>query len=136
MPGLALVRVGDDPASVSYVRQKEKTAADIGIAMGTGTDIAIEAASSVQALDAAYRMTRRGGTTITCSLPPPSHTFNVPAVNLVAEERTLKGSYLGSAVPARDIPRYIALWRAGRLPISSSGGAGFWTRAPASGCGR
>jgi methylenetetrahydrofolate dehydrogenase (NADP+)/methenyltetrahydrofolate cyclohydrolase len=30
-PCLALVRVGDDPASVSYVRQKEKTATEIGI---------------------------------------------------------------------------------------------------------
>lgn len=31
MPCLALVRVGDDPASVSYVRKKEKTAAEIGL---------------------------------------------------------------------------------------------------------
>lgn len=31
-PCLALVRVGDDPASVSYVRKKEMTAAEIGIA--------------------------------------------------------------------------------------------------------
>ena len=31
-PCLALVRVGDDPASVSYVKNKEKTAAAIGIA--------------------------------------------------------------------------------------------------------
>ena len=31
-PCLALVRVGDDPASVSYVKAKEKTAAEIGIA--------------------------------------------------------------------------------------------------------
>jgi len=91
--------------------------AQIKAATRGGADIAIEAASSVQALDIAYRMTRRGGTTITCSLPPPSHTFNVPAVNLVAEERTLKGSYLGSAVPARDIPRYIELFKAGRLPV-------------------
>jgi methylenetetrahydrofolate dehydrogenase (NADP+)/methenyltetrahydrofolate cyclohydrolase len=30
-PCLALVRVGEDPASVSYVRQKEKTAVEIGI---------------------------------------------------------------------------------------------------------
>ena len=30
-PCLALVRVGDDPASVSYVRKKEKTSAEIGI---------------------------------------------------------------------------------------------------------
>ncbi len=31
-PCLALVRVGDDPASVSYVTKKEKTSAEIGIA--------------------------------------------------------------------------------------------------------
>jgi methylenetetrahydrofolate dehydrogenase (NADP+)/methenyltetrahydrofolate cyclohydrolase len=30
-PCIALVRVGEDPASVSYVRKKEKTAAEIGI---------------------------------------------------------------------------------------------------------
>ncbi len=35
----------------------------------------------------------------------------------MAEGRTLIGSYLGSAVPARDIPRFVDLWRAGRLPV-------------------
>ena len=39
-------------------------------------------------------------------------------VSLVAEERTLKGSYLGSCVPSRDIPRYIDWYRAGRLPVN------------------
>jgi alcohol dehydrogenase len=43
--------------------------------------------------------------------------LSIPAVSLVAEERTLKGSYLGSAIPSRDIPRYIALYQAGRLPV-------------------
>jgi alcohol dehydrogenase len=38
-------------------------------------------------------------------------------VGIVAEERTIKGSYLGSCDPARDIPRYVELYRAGRLPI-------------------
>jgi alcohol dehydrogenase len=41
----------------------------------------------------------------------------VNVVNLVAEERTLKGSYIGTCVPVRDIPRYIALYRNGRLPV-------------------
>ena len=39
------------------------------------------------------------------------------AVNLVAEERTVKGSYIGTCVPTRDIPRYIELYRRGRLPV-------------------
>ena len=35
----------------------------------------------------------------------------------VAKERTIKGSYIGSCVPARDIPRFVALYRQGRLPV-------------------
>jgi len=47
----------------------------------------------------------------------PQKMFSVSAVSLVAEERTVKGSYMGSAVPSRDLPRYIALYKAGRLPV-------------------
>lgn len=97
----------DDPDLVARVK-----AASAG-----GVEVAIEAASSVAALDTAYKITRRGGTTVTVSLPHPTHTLNVPAANMVVEERTVKGSFLGSAVPARDIPRYLSLYRAGRLPI-------------------
>jgi alcohol dehydrogenase len=82
-----------------------------------GVEYAFELAGSVRALDLAYRITRRGGTTVTAGLPPPTATFPLPAVNLVAEERTLKGSYIGTCVPSRDIPRYIELYRQGRLPV-------------------
>jgi alcohol dehydrogenase len=37
---------------------------------------------------------------------------------MVAEERTIKGSYIGSCVPLRDIPRYIDLYRQGLLPVN------------------
>ncbi|TJY59408.1 alcohol dehydrogenase [Sinimarinibacterium sp. CAU 1509] len=84
---------------------------------GGGVDHAIETAGSEIALLQAYQATRRGGTTITAGLPHPSRQFAIPAVSLVAEERTVKGSYMGSAVPSRDLPRYIALYRAGRLPV-------------------
>ncbi|MGE3065598.1 MAG: zinc-dependent alcohol dehydrogenase family protein [Hyphomicrobiaceae bacterium] len=82
-----------------------------------GVDYAFELAGSVKALELAYKVTKRGGTTITASLPHPDHRFELPATNLVAEERTLKGSYIGSCVPARDIPRYIALYQQGLLPV-------------------
>jgi alcohol dehydrogenase len=84
---------------------------------GGGVEFAFEMASSVKALELAYKVTRRGGTTVTASLPHPDARFPLPATNLVAEERTLKGSYIGSCVPARDIPRYIALYRQGMLPV-------------------
>jgi alcohol dehydrogenase len=68
-------------------------------------------------LESAYKMTRRGGTTITAGLPSSDSRFSVSPVSLVVEERTIKGSYLGSCVPTRDLPRYLALYRAGRLPV-------------------
>jgi Zn-dependent alcohol dehydrogenase len=34
-------------------------------------------------------------------------------VSLVAEERTIKGSYVGGCVPVRDVPRFIGLSRQG-----------------------
>jgi alcohol dehydrogenase len=36
---------------------------------------------------------------------------------MVSDERTIKGSYMGSCVPKRDIPRFIALYRRGKLPV-------------------
>jgi alcohol dehydrogenase len=90
---------------------------DIREATKGGVDFAFEMAGSVRAMDLAYKITRRGGTTITAGLPPPTHTFNLPQVNLVAEERTVKGSYIGTCVPTRDLPRYIELYRRGKLPV-------------------
>jgi alcohol dehydrogenase len=84
---------------------------------GGGVEFSFEMASSVKALEMAYKVTKRGGTTVTASLPHPDARFALPATNLVAEERTLKGSYIGSCVPGRDIPRYIALYRQGMLPV-------------------
>lgn len=84
---------------------------------GGGAEFVFEMAGSVRALEAAWRMTRRGGTTVTAGLPPPEAALAVNVVQLVAEERTLKGSYIGTCVPARDIPRYVALFRQGRLPV-------------------
>ncbi|HEX6000850.1 MAG TPA: zinc-dependent alcohol dehydrogenase family protein [Hyphomicrobiaceae bacterium] len=84
---------------------------------GGGVEYAFEMAGSVRALETSYKVTKRGGTTVTASLPHPDARFPLPATNLVAEERTLKGSYVGSCVPARDIPRYIELYRQGMLPV-------------------
>jgi alcohol dehydrogenase len=84
---------------------------------GGGADHAVETVGSERVLAEAYAATRRGGTTVTVGLPDPSRMLSIPAVSLVAEERTLRGSYLGSSVPARDIPELIALYGQGRLPV-------------------
>ena len=77
----------------------------------------IETVGSAGVLAEAYAATARGGTTVTVGLPHPEQMLSIPAVSLVAEERTLKGSYLGSCVPALDLPEFISLYLAGRLPV-------------------
>ena len=84
---------------------------------GTGTMVAIESGGSGKVLAEANRLTARGGRTGTGGLPTPAEPLTIPAISLVADAKTLLGSYMGSAIPARDVPRYIALWRAGRLPV-------------------
>ncbi len=85
---------------------------------GGGADFGLEMAGSVQAMELAYRATRRGGTTVTAGLPHPDARWPLQHVNLTAEERTVKGSYVGSCVPPRDMPRYIELYRKGMLPVN------------------
>ena len=84
---------------------------------GGGVNFAIESVGSETVFAQAYAATRRGGTTVTVGLPAPGRMLSLPALTIVAEERTIKGSYMGSAVPSRDLPRYIALYRAGLLPV-------------------
>lgn len=83
-----------------------------------GVHYALEMVGAVAGLELAYKITRKGGTTITVGLPRISdQIFSFPSAHMVAEERTLKGSYMGSCIPRRDVPRYISLYEAGRLPV-------------------
>jgi len=82
-----------------------------------GPDVVIETVGKAAVLVAAYQAARRGGRIVTVGLPNAAERLDLQALSLVAEGKTLIGSYMGSAIPARDIPRYIALWKAGRLPV-------------------
>jgi alcohol dehydrogenase len=104
-------------ASDAFNAAKPNVIEEIRAATGGGLEYVVETAGAADAMATAYRITRRGGTTVTIGLPPPDASLAVPLVQMVAEERTVKGSYLGSAVPSRDLPRYIALYRDGRLPV-------------------
>lgn len=92
--------------------------AAVRAATNGGVQFAFEMAGSVKAMQCAYGVTRRGGTTVTAGLPSPKDTLSIPQVQIVAEERTIRGSYFGTCVPTRDIPNYIALYRCGRLPVN------------------
>jgi len=93
--------------------------ADEGVVatLGGKPDVVIETVGKAVVLASAYALARRGGRIVTVGLPNPAEMLSIPAVSLVADGKALAGSYMGSSIPARDVPRYIALWRAGRLPV-------------------
>lgn len=82
-----------------------------------GVQYAFESVGNEKVLEQAWKSTARGGTTVAIGLPHPSKRLSISPVTLVAEERTLKGSYMGSTVPKRDLPRFIALYKAGVFPV-------------------
>ncbi|GAC1581341.1 MAG: zinc-dependent alcohol dehydrogenase family protein [Candidatus Elarobacter sp.] len=84
---------------------------------GRGAQYAIEAVGRATVLEDAFASTGPGGTTVAVGLPRADAASAIPHGLLVRQDRTLKGSFMGSSVPQRDIPRYIALWRAGKLPV-------------------
>ncbi|MEE2814680.1 MAG: zinc-binding dehydrogenase, partial [Actinomycetota bacterium] len=105
---------------------KHEAAVDLGadaaytpeeaISLGITAPVVVEAAGHARAFETAFAVTAPGGVTVTAGLPAPGALSQIPPLAVTAEARTIVGSYLGSAVPARDSPIFEALWRSGALP--------------------
>lgn len=84
---------------------------------GITADWVIEAAGHPKAFETAYNAIGFGGTMVTVGLPPASAISEIAPLNLTAGARSVVGSYLGSAVPSRDIPKFADLYLEGKLPV-------------------
>lgn len=112
--------VAIDPQS-----HKRKIAEDLGATGsrhpdevgGLQVDCAVEAAGAAAAVATAISVTGVGGRAVLVGLTAPGVTTPVSPLDLVAGGRSVIGSYLGSSVPVRDVPRFLDLWRDGRLPV-------------------
>ncbi|MDJ1371396.1 alcohol dehydrogenase catalytic domain-containing protein [Gulosibacter molinativorax] len=87
------------------------------LALNLRAPVVVEAAGNPLAFETAFALTAPGGITVTTGLPPADATSRITPLTVTAEARTIVGSYLGSAVPSRDIPEYEKLWREGKLPV-------------------
>jgi S-(hydroxymethyl)glutathione dehydrogenase/alcohol dehydrogenase len=84
---------------------------------GGGVDYAFEAIGHGAVIAQAYQSTRRGGTTVVIGVAAPGAQVSIPANTLVSEEKTLKGSYYGSARVRVDIPKLARLYKAKKLKL-------------------
>ena len=124
---LVAIAFGHPVIAVDALNEKLNLARELGasetytpaalVESGRRAPVVIEAAGSARAFETAFAATEPGGRTVTVGLPSPDARVSLSPLTLTAEARTVIGSYLGSAVASRDIPRYVDLWRAGRLPV-------------------
>lgn len=82
-------------------------------------DHAIEASGTLEGFELAMTLIRRGGQVTTLGLPGPDVAHSLKLAPFVADGVALKGSYLGSCLTRRDVPRFIELYRAGDLPAKA-----------------
>ncbi len=82
-----------------------------------GVDCALESAGVLEAFDTAYRAAKRGGRVVTIGLVSPKTPFSLDVASLVTEAKTVIDSYMGSCDAVRDIPRFIAHYKRGKLPV-------------------
>lgn len=104
-------------ATDTYNATDPECAAAIRAATGGGVDYAFEMAGSMKALALGTEILGRGGSVVSAGLPPASATFSYNHTSLVGEEKSIRGCYMGSCVPERDVPIFIELYKQGRLPI-------------------
>lgn len=91
---------------------------DEALAAGIRPDVVVEAAGNARAFELAVKIVAPGGTAVTVGLPAPDAMSTISPLAMTAEAKTVMGSYLGSAVPSRDIPIYEGMWRDGRLDVA------------------
>lgn len=84
---------------------------------GGGADYAFECVGYGEVAAQAYGCLRKGGTAVVVGVASQKDNTTVRTASLTFEEKTLTGSYFGSARPREDFPRLLALYRNKRLKL-------------------
>jgi S-(hydroxymethyl)glutathione dehydrogenase/alcohol dehydrogenase len=84
---------------------------------GGGADYAFDCVGVGKISEMAWAVLRRGGMAVVVGISNSKDQISLNAQQAATSEKTLTGSYFGSARPHLDFPRLIALYRSGRLKL-------------------
>jgi len=84
---------------------------------GGGADYAFECVGRGDVVAQAYGALGKGGTAVVVGVASPADKTSIGTASLTFAEKTLTGSYFGSARPQQDFPRLLSLYRSGRLML-------------------
>ncbi len=114
----------DAAASMGATTVIDPTADDVLAATrdltSVGADYAFECAGVAALAAVGVEATRAGGSTVLVGAPPLEGKLEIdPLVLFGVSEKKLMGCFLGSCNSLRDIPRLVAMWRAGQLDLEA-----------------
>ena len=84
---------------------------------GLGFDYGFEVVGRSSTIRAAWDLTRRGGDVIVVGAGAADDTVQFNAFELLFDGKNLRASLYGSSDLRRDVPRFVDLWRGGRLDL-------------------
>ena len=84
---------------------------------GFGVDVAIDAVGRPETWKQAFYARDLAGTVVLVGVPTPSMTLEMPLLEFFGRGGSLKSSWYGDCLPARDFPVLTELYRQGRLPL-------------------
>lgn len=101
-----------DPRDIDVVKHIRELTND-------GVDYAFEALGSSPTIQAAYDVIRPGGTAVVAGMAPHGDMVPINAFMLAYQEKTLKGSFYGSARTSLDMPLLVHLARTGKIELDA-----------------
>ena len=84
---------------------------------GLGADYTFEVFGSADTIKAAYDMCGKRGTVTVVGIAPVGVEAPINAVDIVRNEKTMRGTYYGSARPSVDMPRLVDMYQSGKLNL-------------------
>jgi Zn-dependent alcohol dehydrogenase len=85
---------------------------------GRGADYVFEAVGLPAVQEQCLDVVRPGGTVVLVGVSPMGSDTNLPGAIITRQEKTVTGSYYGSANTSRDFPLYADLYLKGRLDLN------------------
>jgi S-(hydroxymethyl)glutathione dehydrogenase/alcohol dehydrogenase len=82
-----------------------------------GVDFAFDTFGHKVTLAQAYNATRKGGTAVLVGIAPEGMDVEIPMVDMVRNQKTLVGSYYGSASPHETFRKLLDFYRQGRIDV-------------------
>jgi S-(hydroxymethyl)glutathione dehydrogenase/alcohol dehydrogenase len=84
---------------------------------GRGADYTFEVFGSADTVKAAYDMCGKAGTVTVVGIAPIGAEASINAVDIVRNEKTMRGTYYGSARSSTDMPKMVDMYLSGKLNL-------------------